>query len=483
MSDLQVVMAVFVGYLLLLVVLALWSSGESKSVEGYYVAGKKLPFWVVAFSTNATGESGWLLLGLTGMGYAVGIHALWVVVGETIGVALVWMLIARRFKSETDKYDSITVPDYFVSRFNDARNILRFISVAVILCMTATYTAAQLVATGKAFSQFMPISYGWGVILGCVITLFYTAIGGFKAVAYTDVVQGILMLAALIVVPLVAIDSAGGWTAVTRGVAEIDAGMMDWMGEYGFTLPGFIAVVSFLAIGLPFLGVPQLLVRFISINSAAEVKKAGIISVVVILIFDLGAVLAGMAGRVLFPDLGDPELIMPTLSSELFPPIITGLMVVVILAAIMSTVDSLFILASSAFTRDLIQKVLYPNLSDEQLAKLGKLITVIIGVGGALIALSGNRLIFWFVMFSWSGLGATFGPTVLCSLYWKKTTLWGVAAGMLGGFLTTVLWVLFFKESTYGLYEMVPGFIAGLLLTIIVSRLTHKNADGVQALV
>lgn len=474
MNELQVIITVFAVYLLMTVLIAAWCSRESGSVGGYFIAGKRLPHWVVAVSFNATGESGWLILGLTGMGYAVGLHAFWVMLGEVTGVAASWWLVARRLKRATDEYGSITIPDYLESRFSDTRQVLRLISAIIIVVMVATYIGAQLVATGKAFSEFMSMSYGAGVIVGAAITLAYTSVGGYKAVSYTDVFQGLWMLAGLVLLPVVSIAAAGGWGAITAELAEADPVLMQWFGPQGFSLPGVIAAASFVAIGLPFLGVPQLIVRYISIRDEMEIRTAGILSVLCIACFSAGAVLTGIAGRVLFPGLADPELIMPTISRELFPPVLTGVLVVLLFAAIMSTVSSLLILASSAVTRDVIQRMLRPDLPDHTIARLGQVVTAVIGVAGILIALSESRVIFWFVLFSWSGLGATFGPALVCSLYWKGTTLQGAAAGMLGGFITTVLWVLFAKEATYGLYEVIPAFIVSFLLIGVVSRITAR---------
>jgi sodium/proline symporter len=477
MSELEIIIAVFVSYLFLLFGVAIWSSKETTDLEGYFIAGKKLPFWVVAFSTNATGESGWLLLGLTGMAYSVGLHALWVITGEIIGISLCWFLVAKRLKIQSDKYASITIPDYLESRFDDGKHILRLISVLIILAMALTYIAAQMIAAGKAFSDFMQISYVNGVILGAIVTALYTMIGGYKAVAYTDVVQGILMLLALILLPAFAIMEAGGWSSVMQGLSDIDPVLLHALGEQGWSVAGLVAAASFIAIGLPFLGVPQVLVRFMSIEDESQVAKAGFISVACMLCFTLGAVLIGLAGRVLFPDLADPELIMPTLSRELFPPLITGLLVVVLLAAIMSTVDSLLILVSSAVTRDFLQKIVRPNISDKKLVLIGKVSTFLIGFCALCIALIESRAIFWFVLFSWSGLGAAFGPIIVCSLLWKKVTLSGAIAGVLGGFLITILWVVFLKEHVYNMYEVIPGFFGGLLLIIGVSLFTDKSAQ------
>ncbi len=467
--------AVLVAYLAILIALALWSRRETKSLSGFFLAGKKLPFWVVAFSTNATGESGWLLLGLTGMGYMVGAHAYWVVVGEVIGMALSWYLISIRLKRLSDETDSITLPDVISARFDDDKHIRRSISVVIILTMVCAYVTAQMVASGKALSSFIGMDYTTAVVVGAVIIIAYTFVGGYKAVAYTDVVQGILMLAGLIVMPIVAISAAGGWQSVTDNLAAQDPGLVSMWDITGTGIPGWIALVSFLAIGLPFLGVPQLMVRFMSAKDEGELKKARILSVIVIFLFDIGAVTAGMAGRALFPGLEDAETIFPVLSTELFPPLIAGVMMVIVLSAIMSTVDSLLLLASSAVVRDTMQKILGSAKSDKVLAGYGKIVTILIGLIGIAFAIKEVKLIFWFVLFAWSGLGAAFGPVIICMLYYKKTTLAGVAAGMLGGFLTSVIWILTFKADNYDLYEMIPGFLVGITLTLLVSKMTNQQ--------
>jgi sodium/proline symporter len=465
---------VLVGYLATLAALAVWSRRETRSLKGFYLAGKKLPYWVVAFSTNATGESGWLLLGLTGMGYAVGAQAYWVIVGEMIGIGASWGLISRRLKRLSDETDSITIPDVLAARFDDRANLIRGIAVAIIVVMVTTYVSAQMVATGKAFSGFIGLDYRAGVLVGAAIIITYTFVGGYKAVSYTDVVQGVLMLAGLIAVPLVAINAAGGWGSVTATLNEYDPAFIDMFAVLDGSTAGFVAAVSFAAIGLPFLGVPQLLIRYMSARDDGELRKARIVSVIVLFIFLFGAVTAGIAGRALFPSLADSEQIFPTLASELFPPLLTGVLLVIVLSAIMSTVDSLLLLASSSIVRDTMQKMLGSKRSDATLTGYGKFVTVLIGTIAILVALfmAENKLIFWFVLFSWSGLGAAFGPVVLALLFDRRTTGEGVAAGMLGGFLTSVVWVQFFKADAMGLYEAIPGFIVGGIATVVVSRLT-----------
>jgi sodium/proline symporter len=471
----SVITVIFILYLAVLAGLAIWSRAETHSVSGYFIAGKKLPPWVVAFSTNATGESGWLLLGLTGMGYVAGAQAFWVVAGEVIGIALAWLLLSRRIKRLSDQSDSITVPDVLAARFNDRAHVLRKISLLIILVMVGAYVAAQMVATGKAFDGFTGMDYSTGVLVGAAVIILYTLVGGYKAVAWTDLVQGVLMLLGLIIVPWIAIEAAGGWSSVTDNLAGQDPGLLTPWGPEGKSTAALVGILSFLAVGLPFMGVPQLMVRFMSARSEESLVPAMVISVIVILLFDVGAVLTGMAGRALFPGLEDPESILPVISTTLLHPVLGGVMMVVVLAAIMSTVDSLLILASSAVVRDYWQQIRGTTLGDRALAQRGKWVTVIIGVIGIAFALHQTPLVFWFVLFAWSGLGAAFGPVLLCGLWYPGTTLTGAVAGMLGGFLTTVAWVVWFKPHFYELLEVIPGFIVGMALTLIISKVTHEK--------
>ena len=469
-------------YFFVLVLIGIFSRQESDSVDGYYAAGKKLRYWIVSFSTNATGESSWLLLGLTGMGYAVGAHALWVIVGEVLGVAISWIYMARKFKVYTDKYQSITVPDYLEDRFDDRRHTIRIISSIILIIMVTSYVAAQLTATGKAFKSFLHIDFLTGTIIGLVIILFYTVIGGLKAVARADFMHGLLMLLGLFVLPIVAIANCGGFDNMISALRSTDPNLLKLCGSYGLSTAGIISIVSFLGIGLAFMGAPQLFVRFIAARDQTELIYGKYVAILFILIIDTGAVLAGMAGRVLFPVLEDQELIMPTISSELFPSLVTGLFIAIVLAAIISTVDSLLILLSSAVIRDVYQKILKPEATQKRIVFLGKLVTVIVGIAAFWFSLSESRLIFWFVLFAWSGIGCAFCPVVILSLFWKRTTRAGAVAGMCSGFLISIIWTIFFKSST-NLYEMVPGFIGSIITIILVSLFTdprEKAADDMQ---
>ena len=464
---------VLIVYLGILAALAIWSRRETHTLAGFYLAGKKLPFWVVAFSTNATGESGWLLLGLSGMGYLVGVQAYWVVVGEILGIAASWWLVSRRLKALGDETDSITVPDILTAKFHDKGHLIRLVAVLIIVVMVTTYVTAQMVATGKAFSSFLGMDYATGVVVGSVFIIGYTFVGGYKAVSYTDVVQGVLMLLGLIAVPAAAIIASGGLGSVEESLMQQDPKLLNMFAIADG--PVWIGIASLIAVGLPFLGVPQLLIRFMSARDDGEILKARIMSVFVMLIFTAGAVTAGVAGRALFPGLEDHETIFPVLSSNLFPPVIAGMLLVVVLSAIMSTVDSLLLLASSAFVRDTYQKIMGSTESDERLSNYGKVFTVAVGVVAVVLGVQEPRVIYHFVLASWSGLGSAFGPAIIGILYYKRITWLGVLCGMSGGFITSVVWLMFFKDTFHGLYEAIPGFIAGMVLTFGVSRLTSSD--------
>ena len=288
------------------------------------------------------------------------------------------------------------------------------------------------------------------------------------------------MFSGLLVLPIVGIAAVGGWSELTTQLRAIDPSLLEPMGKLGWSPAGIASTVGFIGVGLAFLGTPQLLTRFISARSRREIEDGSLIAVICIIVFDVGAVFAGMAGRVLFEGLADPETILPTMSAELFPAVMTGIFLVIVLAAIMSTVDSLLILVSSAVIRDVVQKVFNPDLSEREFAMLGKLTTAVVGLGALALALPEVRLVFWFVLFAWSGIGAAFSPVVLCSLFWKGTTRAGAIAGMLAGFAVTVLWALIWKKNFYDLYEMVPGFAAGLAVTIGVSLFTRPPEGAAE---
>ncbi len=464
----NVTIVIVIVYFLVLLVIGYVASRKTSSVADFYVANKKLGFWVSAFSSRATGESGWLLLGLTGMGWAVGINAFWVLLGQVMGETVSWLYVARPFKRMTDKYSSITVPDFLESHFGDKRHILRWISTVVIITMVTSYLAAQLTATGKAFNTFLHLDFKTGAMLGLAIVLFYTMIGGFRAVAWSDMFQGTMMLLGLVLVPIVAVVATGGVSGLVENLGQTNPSMLKAMGADGWTLAGMLTVLGFVGPGFGYLGSPQLYSRFIAVSHERKLIPGAVVAVLFTIITSGGAIIAGLAGRVLYPVLEDQEAIFPLLSSELFGPIMSGVLIAVVLAAVMSTADSLLILAVSSVVRDVYQKIFRPDASQKRVVMLSRVLTIVLALIALGFALLEVRLIFWFVLFAWAGISSAFCPVIVLSVFWKRLTLKGAAAGMITGFVTAIIWKIVLGHV---LYEMVPALLLATLAAIGVSLL------------
>jgi len=476
-------LAAVVVYLTVLMGIGVIASRRVKDIKDYFAAGKNLGFLSVAFSARATGESAWLLLGLTGMGAVMGVKAFWVVFGETLGVAIAWLLMSRRFKRLTDRYDSITIPDYLESRFQDETQLIRKVAAFALTIFVTVYVSAQIDATGQAFENFLGWNYYLGATIGFAVVLVYITTGGFLAVAWSDVFQGALMVAGLALLPIVGVMSAGGWGAVTEGLHAIDPNLLSIGGGDGWSLMNVCGILSLALIGLGFMGSPQIFVRFLALKSETEIKKGAAVAIVWTIVADGGAVLVGMVGRHLLggADLGDSgQDVLPLLVEHLMPAVLIGLYIAIVLSAIMSTVDSLLVLAGSAAVRDFYQKVRHPELADDALVSISRYVTFALALAGFLIAMAvalttESRSIFWFVIFGWSGIASTFCPAIILSLFWRGYTRRGVLTSMISGFIA----VPFFKfvgpelpgvgEALGALSELPPSFAVSMLLGAVVS--------------
>ncbi|MFT7581689.1 MAG: sodium/proline symporter, partial [Myxococcota bacterium] len=408
-------------YLLILLAIGIIASRRVNDVGDYFAAGKKLSFWSVAFSSRATGESGWLLLGLTGMGATLGAQAFWIVIGETIGVAIAWLVLSRRFRRLTGDYDSITVPDYLESRFGDTAQHLRRISAIAILVFVTVYVAAQIDATGQAFDSFLGVNYYLGAAIGFVVVMIYIVAGGFLAVVWSDVFQGLLMLAGLVFLPIWGLIELGGVDELTARLDDIDTGLTSLAGVDGWSAESICAIIGFVMIGLGFIGAPQIFVRFLALRDEREITKGAAVAIGWTVLADSGAVLVGMIGRAMFE--ADPgQTVLPQMV-DLLPAVIVGVYIAVVMSAIMSTVDSLLVLGGSAVARDYYQKVRSPETPDAALVPLSRRITLILAVAAFGLAMLISVVqdepasIFWFVLVGFYGLAATFGPTIVLSLF------------------------------------------------------------------
>lgn len=487
-------------YLTALIVIGFFASRRMKNVRDYFAAGKKLGFLTVAFSARATGESAWLLLGLTGMGAAVGLKAFWVVLGEVLGVAFAWIFMARRFKELTNEYDSITIPDYLESRFQDKSHHLRLVSAATLVIFVTVYVSAQIFATGKAFNSFLGWNFYAGAVIGFGVVLVYSVAGGFLAVAWSDIFQGSLMFLGLVFLPIVGFISAGGWVPVSQTLHSIDPALLTFSGVGGWSIINIASILALVAIGLGFMGSPQIFVRFISLRNEREIPRGTVVAILWTLFTDSGAVLTGIVGRSLLTGPNDvlesvlgenAEAVLPMLVETLLPMVLVGLYIAIVLSAIMSTADSLLVVAGSAAVRDYYQKVRHPNLKDEELVGLSRIMTLSIALIALTIALivawftqKGQQgTIFWFVIFGWGGIAATFCPTIILSLFWRDMTATGAIAGMITGFICVPVfnfWAPYWPgvgEFFSQLSELPPAFLLSGIVGVLVSKFYGPQSE------
>jgi SSS family solute:Na+ symporter len=470
--------AAFLVYLAMLVGIGVWTARTSSAgLSEFFLGGRKMNRFVVALSAVVSGRSSWLLLGVTGMAFSMGASALWAVAGYTIVEALLFVFYAPRLRRFTEHYDAITIPDFFAARFDD-RGGLRVVLAAVILTFMVAYVAAQFVGGGKAIGASFGLQPGTGILLTAGIVLGYTVLGGFIAVSLTDTVQAVFMLVALLVLPWIAIADFGGWSAMMAELAAVDAG-----------LPSPVALslgagLGFAGIGLGSPGNPHILVRYMSIASARQLRFAAVVGTVWNVLMGAGAVLIGMVGRAYMNDvamlpLADPENIFPVLAQEHLPAVVFGVVVAAIFAAIMSTADSQLLVAASTVVRDVYEKVVRRGrpLSQRRLVVLSRAVVTALVLLALVLGWAADDLVFWLVLFAWAGLGAALGPTSILALFWPRTTRAGVFAGLITGTLTTFVW--YFTPALKGaLYELIPAFAAGLVATVVVSLMTRPPAGA-----
>jgi sodium/proline symporter len=469
----------FAAYLLMLVAIGVGSARfSSAGPSEFFIGGRRMHRLVVALSAVVSGRSAWLLLGVTGMAWGMGASAIWAVAGYTVAELLLFLFYAPRLRRFSEAYDVITLPDFFAARFGDRDGRLRMLLAAVILVFMVGYVAAQFVGGGKAIGASFGVAPTTGVLVTATIVLLYTTLGGFLAVSLTDTVQGVLMLLGLVLLPVLMVLDRGGAGAVLSELAAVDPALLD---------PAALAAGAFLGfvgIGLGSAGNPHILVRYMSIRDARQFRFAAVVGTASNVVMGVGAVLIGLLGRLYFPDAallpgGDTENLYPALAQQHLPPVLFGVIVASIFAAIMSTADSQLLVAASAVVRDVYEKVLRRGMAlDPRRLVVYSRVVVVALVGVALgVGLLAQELVFWLVLFAWAGLGAAFGPTSILALAWRGTTRAGVFAGIATGTLTTVVWY-FTPALKSRLYELIPAFLLALVVTIVVSRLTRPPHDA-----
>ncbi len=467
------VLAAYLFYFALVLAIGLFTARVSgRSMEDFFLGGRRMGPWVVALSAVASGRSAWLVLGLTGMAYARGLGAVWAVVGYILVELFLFMFLGRRLRRFTGERGAITLPDFLEARFPEAGPWVRLTAILIIVVFLTTYVGAQTLGGGKAFHGSLGIPVGWGVALTAGIVLFYTILGGFYAVSFSDVVQALFMILGLVVLPATVIFSAGGLNFLLESLRALSPTHLDpWA-------LGFGGILGLLGIGLGSPGNPHILVRYMSARDEDTLRRSGLVGTVWNVVMAWGAIYLGMAGRALVsPDAlpgGDPENLYALLAGQHFHPFVFGLVMAAVFAAIMSTVDSQLLIISSGITRDILQRFWPQRFGERVSVALSRLTVLLVILAGLALGYWGQgSLIFWFVLLAWAGLGAAFGPPVILGLYWRGANGWGALAGMLVGATTTFLWKFFGLSRI--IYELVPGFAAGLLAVWLVSLVT-KNA-------
>ncbi|KAA6182524.1 sodium/proline symporter PutP [Thiohalocapsa marina] len=471
------VFATFAAYLLLMLTIGLWAYRRTADSAGYFLGGRSLGPWPAALSAGASDMSGWLLLGLPGFAFVSGLESLWLAGGLLLGTWLNWLLLARRLRVySVEANNALTIPEFFANRFGDRAHLLQAVAAFFVLLFFLFYTSSGLVAAGKLFETVFGLDYQLAVIVGTLFIVSYTLFGGFLAVSWTDFVQGLLMAAALLIVPVIAIQSDGGWAAMTETLRTHNPELMQlWTDNQGQPLT-LIAIVSLAAWGLGYFGQPHILARFKGIRSASDVPSARRIAVSWTALSLTGAVLVGLAGLAyvethLQTPLADAETIFMVLVEALFHPVIAGILLAAILAAIMSTADSQLLVSSSALAEDLYRQLLRKHASQRELVLVGRAAVVLLALVALLLATNPDSTVLGLVAYAWAGFGAAFGPVLLISLYWKRMNWPGAIAGVLTGGLVVVIWKQL-EGGLFDLYEIVPGVVLASLAIVVASLLT-----------
>lgn len=481
--DTIIIAAVFVIYLGVMVVIGMKYYNKEDDMSEYILGGRKLPPIAVAMSAQASDMSGWLLTGLPGLAYilyAGTSEAIWTAVGLALGTYLNWFFVARRLRKYTQVAgNAITLPDFFENRFRDKKHILRMVSGIFTVIFFLVYTSSQMVAGGKLFTTVFDMDYTMGMIIVAIIVLAYTALGGFTAVCWTDTIQGIIMFFALLIVPIVACVHVGGPGAVAENLAQLTDETLHFFPETTGGHIDSLLLASALGWGLGYFGQPHILVRFMAIENSEMIKTSRRMAMVWVVLTLSAAVLVGLIGKAFMPDLADGETVYMEMIDALFNPVLAGVMLIAILAATMSTASSQLLVTASSVSRDIYAILFKKEGEEKQLVWVSRVAVVAVSVIAIFLGLDPNSSIFSLVSCAWGGIGATFGPLILFSLFWKRMTLAGAIAGMIVGGVTDLLWYNL-SGGVFDIYEIIPGFLFSSLAIIVFSLLTKPSKEIVE---
>ncbi|MEF1184069.1 sodium/proline symporter PutP, partial [Vibrio sinaloensis] len=472
----------FIAYLILMLAIGVIAYQRTKNSSDYFLGGRSLGPWPAALSAGASDMSGWLLLGLPGYAYAAGIEAFWLAGGLLVGTWLNWLINAKRLRTYSITTDALTLPEFLSRRFNDKSKMIQVISAFFILLFFLFYTSSGLVAGGKLFETVFGLDYTTAVVIGTVCVVSYTLFGGFLAVSWTDLVQGLLMAAALMIVPIAAME--GGFSDLGGQLENINPELLTlWNDSKGEPLSA-IAIISLVAWGLGYFGQPHILARFKATRSNKDLTTARRIAVIWTALSMLGAMLVGIVGLIYVNNSGvtvdDGEKIFMLLVNSLFHPVIAGILLAAILAAVMSTADSQLLVSSSALAEDFYKQVFKQDASSEEIVMVGRIAVIGISIVALLLAMTPDSSVLGLVSYAWAGFGAAFGPALILSLYWARMNRNGALAGILVGGITIVVWKQL-SGGWFDVYEIVPGIIFSTISIVVVSLLTGEPEESVKA--
>ncbi|RYV02851.1 sodium/proline symporter PutP [Shewanella sp. OPT22] len=457
------ILITFSAYLIAMLAIGFWAYKKTDNVDDYILGGRKMGPAVTALSVGASDMSGWLLLGLPGAVYVGGLGEAWIGIGLLVGAWLNWLFVAKRLRIYTQLTDNaLTLPDFFEKRFNDKSGILKLISALTILVFFTFYTSSGMVGGAILFEKVFGLDYTYALLIGSVIIVSYTFIGGFFAVSWTDFFQGCLMLIALLIVPVAIFSQPEN----QQNLSNLDPSMLSILHE-DMTV---IGLLSLLAWGLGYFGQPHILSRFMAIGDPKDLTVSRRIGMSWMIVSLLGALTVGLAGAVHFANspLENSETVFIYLTQAAFSPWIGGLLIAAILSAIMSTIDSQLLVCSSVVTEDFYKKWLKPSASSKELMIIGRASVFLVAVVAALIALNPESNVLELVSYAWAGFGAAFGPVVILSLFWKGYSKAGAIATILTGALTVIIWKQL-EGGIFDLYELLPAFIFAATVGVIVS--------------
>lgn len=488
MDQKIIIAATFIVYLGFMLWIGLHFYKKTENISDYTLGGRKLGFLGSSISAQASDMSGWLLLGLPGAAFVSGLSgSVWIAIGLAVGTYLNWRILAKRFRIYTQEYsDSITVPSYLENRFDDKKGILKLISSFFIILFFVPYTASGFVSGGKLFTTIFGTPYIVSVVICAVVVVSYTFLGGFMAVCYTDIVQGLLMFFTLLILPVIVAVQCGG---IQNIMSVIDPALLDPVNLKILCADGSssvvvaaISVISSLAWGLGYFGQPHIITKFMAIENPEEIKISRRIAAVWVVVTLAASTAIGLVGHYYFPNLNgaDSETIFILLVHKCVPVLLTGVLLSAILAAIMSTADSQLLIISSTVSEDLYKSLIKKDASDSELVKLSRITILVVAVIAFSISLNPQSSVLKLVSYAWAGFGCAFGPVILLSLFWKKMTREGAIAGMLAGGIISALWPVIKGYSAlpiFKLYEIVPGFLGALLFIYVGSMMTYKRTN------